>query len=58
MLWKRAEVIRSPLMSVTGSFQSYWTRPQSAASSRLAVDVLGLETFFTRGALCSILGCS
>lgn len=34
MLWKRAEVIRSPLMSVTGSFQSYWTRPQSAASSQ------------------------
>lgn len=58
MLWKRAEAIRSPLISATGSFQSHWTRPQSAVSSRLAVDVLGVETFFTWGALCSISGCS
>lgn len=36
MLWERAEVIRSALMSATGSFQSRWTRPRSAASSSLA----------------------
>ena len=36
MLWERAEVIRSTLMSATGSFQSHWTRPRSAASSSLA----------------------
>lgn len=58
MLWERAEVVRSPLMSATGSFQSHWTRPQSAVGSSLAVDVLGVETFFTWGALRWILGCS
>lgn len=44
MLWERAEVIRSPLMSATGSFQFHWTRPRSAESSSLAAggDILHL----------------